>query len=150
MATRIETLIDAVITNIKAEAGVDPAKVFRNRVQPLDDSELPAYVVILGPDEPLSELGPDNLSFMDSQLILFVDVAIRSILVSLDQELLDMRARVHRALMADVTQGQTFVLTTIPAGAEDPIIDDSGERKNATYRTNWAFRIRTSLADIEL
>lgn len=150
MTTRIETLIDAVITNIQAEGGVDPAKVFRNRVQPLDDAELPAYVVILGPDEPLNELGPDNLAFIDWQLVLFVDVAIRSVSVSLDQELLDMRARVHRALMANQTQGQTFVITTIPAGSEDPIIDDSGERKNATYRTNWAFHIRTSVTDIEL
>ena len=150
MATRYETLIDALVTNISAEAGVDPAKVFRNRVQMFDDSELPAYVVVLGADAPLNELGPDNLAFIDWELIVFVDCYLRTVATSPDQEFLDMRARVHRALMADVFQGLSYILTTIPAGADEPVIDNEGERKNSVYRTNWVFRVRTSLADIEL
>ncbi len=150
MATRYETLIDAVIVNIQAEAGVDSTKVYRNRVQAINDTELPAYVIALGPDQPLNELGPDNLAFIDWEVFLFVDLFIRTVAASPDQEFLDMRARVHRALMADHTQGLSFVMTTIPAGADEPIIDDEGERKSAVYRTNWVFRVRTSLADIEL
>ena len=79
-----------------------------------------------------------------------MDLFLRTVAASTDQEFLDMRARVHRALMADVTQGLTYVLTTIPSGADEPIIDDEGERKSAVYRTNWVFRVRTSIADIEL
>ncbi len=150
MATRYETLIDALIVSIQAEPGVDSTKVFRNRIQALNDTELPAYVVALGQDQPLNELGPDNLSFIDWELLIFVDLFLRTVAASPDQEFLDMRARVHRALMADVTQGLTYVLTTIPSGADEPIIDDEGERKSAVYRTNWVFRVRTSIADIEL
>lgn len=150
MATRYETLIDALVTNIQAEPGVDSSKVFRNRVAMLNDTELPAYVVVLGPDQSLGELGSDNLAFIDWELLIFVDCYLRSVAVSIDQEFLDMRARVHRALQADHTQGLSFIITTVAGGADDPIIDDEGERKNAVYRTNWNFRVRTSVADIEL
>ena len=150
MAARYETLIDAVVASIAAEPGVDPTKVYRNRVQIFDDSEIPGYVVALGPDTPLSELGADNVAFIDWEVMLFVDLYLRTVATSPDQEFLDMRARVHRALMADVTQGLSYVWLTIPAGADDPIMDDEGERKNAVYRTNWLFRVRTSINDIEL
>jgi hypothetical protein len=149
MATRIETLIDQVKTNLGADAGIDATKVFSNRVADLNDTELPAYNVVLGPDNPINELGPANVAFIDWEQALFIDLYERSILDDIDAVFLTMRRNVHRALMADVTQGLNFVLTTVPAGADEPIISDEGERKNMVYRTNWLFWIRTSINDLE-
>lgn len=149
MATRIQTLIDQVVTNLGADVSIDATKVYRNRVANLNDTELPGYNVVLGPDAPLSELGASNLSFIDWEQLLFIDCYERSILVDADATFLDMRRNVHRALMADHTQGLSFVTTTIAGGADEPTIDDEGERKNLVYRTNWIFQLRTSIGDLE-
>jgi len=149
MATRIKTLIDQVITNLGADVAVDATKVFSNRVADLNDTELPAYNVILGPDSPLGEFGASNVAFIDWEQVLFIDCYVRSILADVDAAFLDMRRNVHRALMADYTQGLNFITTTIAGGADEPIIDDAGERKNMVYRTNWIFQLRTSIDDLE-
>ena len=149
MATRIETLIDQVVINLEADAVIAAGSVHRNRAADFNDTELPAYNVVLGPDAPINELGPANVAFIDWQQTLFIDCYERSILANADTVFLAMRRNVHRSLMVDVTQTLTFVLTTIPSGAEEPIIDDAGERKNLIYRTNWIFWLRTSIGDLE-
>lgn len=112
---------------------------------------MPAYNVVLGPDAPLNELGPSNVAYIDWQQAIFVDCYARTIAVDADAEFLDMRRNVHRALMADITQGlgPNFVMTTIPAGADEPNLDDAGDRKNLVYRLNWVFQLRTSIDDLE-
>lgn len=149
MATRIKTLIDQVVTSLGADVAVDATKVFSNRVADLNDTEMPAYNIVLGSDSPLGEFGPSNVAFIDWEQVLFIDCYERSILADIDAAFLDMRRNVHRALMADHTQGLNFVITTIPAGADEPLIDDAGERKNMVYRTNWIFQLRTSIDDLE-
>lgn len=149
MATRIETLIEQVKTNLGNDVDIDAAKVSSNRVMSLNDGDLPAYNVVLGADNPTNELGPANVAFIDWEQVLYVDLYERSILENVDAVFLDMRANVHRSLMADVSQTLDFVLTTIPGGADEPIIDDEGERKNMVYRTVWGFMLRTSIDDLE-
>lgn len=149
MATRQETLITQIKTNLGADVAIDATKVSSNRVADFNDTDLPGYNVVLGPDSPLSELGPTNVAFIDWEQVLFIDCYERSILADADAVFLNMRRNVHRALMADHTQGLSFVTTTIPAGADEPIIDDAGERKNMVYRTNWIFQLRTSIGDLE-
>lgn len=149
MATRIKTLIDQLVTNLGADAGVDATKVYTNRVADFNDTELPGYNVVLGTDQPQNELGPSNLSYIDWNQVIFVDCYVRSILADADTVFLDMRRNIHRALMADHTQGLSFVTTTIPAGAEEPIIDDAGDRKNFVYRTTWVFQLRTAIDNLE-
>lgn len=149
MATRIETLIEQVKTNLGNDANIDAAKVSSNRVAAINDADTPAYNVVLGADSPINELGPSNVAFIDWEQILYIDLYERSILTNIDAVFLDMRANVHRSLMADVTQTLDFVLTTIPGGADEPIIDDEGEKKNMVYRTVWGFMLRTSIDDLE-
>ena len=150
MATRIEQLIDQVITNLEADAGITAGSVHRNRAADFNDTELPGYNVVLGPDTPINELGPANVAFIDWQNAIFIDCYIRSIAANADSTFLDMRRNIHRALMADVTQTLSFVMTTIPSGAEEPLIDDAGDRKSLIYRTNWIFWLRTSIDDLEV
>ena len=149
MATRVETLIDALVTILEADAAISTGSVYRSRTAAFADSELPAYSIEIGQDVPLNPLGPDNVRFIDWEQTIFVDCYAKSIATAVDSVFLNMRRNVHRALMADVTQGLSFVMTTIPVGAEEPILDDAGEQKTMVYRTSWVFRLRTAIDDLE-
>lgn len=149
MATRIEQLIDALVTNLEADPGITPGTVHRSRVETLADTELPAYNIEIGADTPLNPLGPDNVAFIDWAQSIFIDLYAKSTAVAIDNIFLDMRSFVHRALMADVTQGLSFILTTIPGGADEPVLDASGEQKTITYRTVWEFRLRTNIDSLD-
>lgn len=151
MTTLFEQAVTAMEANIAADATIiaDGATVVRARVGPWQGADLPAYVLTYGPDSPLGELGPDNVRFIDWEFVVFVDYYNKLTTPTLDSVLQDARANIHRALMADVTQGLAFVLTTIPQGADEPLLDDSVEQKTIAYRTNWVIRLRTSIDDLE-
>lgn len=149
MATRIETLIDTLVTTLEADPAITVGSVYRSRVEPFSDTELPAYTISIGQDTPLGDLGPDNVRFIDWAQIIFIDLYAKSIDQNIDPVFLDMRAAVHRALMADVTQGLNFVMQTIPTGADEPALDHAGEQKTIVYRTGWEFRLRTAIDDLE-
>ena len=149
MTTRIETLLDTLVTTLEADANIVSGSVHRARVEPLADNELPAYNIEIGADTPLNPLGPDNTQFIDWAQQIFIDCYAKSTAVNIDSIFLDMRRNIHRALMVDHTQGLNFVMTTIPAGADEPVLDASGEQKSMTYRTAWEFRLRTSIGSLE-
>jgi len=149
LATRIEQLIDALVTNLEADPGIVAGTVYRSRVETLADTELPAYNIEIGADTPLNPLGPDNVAFIDWAQSIFIDLYAKSTAVAIDNIFLDMRNFVHRSLMTDVTQGLSFILTTIPQGADEPVLDASGEQKTITYRTVWEFRLRTNIDSLD-
>ena len=151
MTTLFEQTVAAMEANIAADATViaDGATVTRARTGPWQGADLPAYVLTYGPDAPLGELGPSNTRFIDWEFVVFVDYYDKLTTAAIDTVLQDARANVHRALMADVTQGLAFVLTTIPQGADEPLLDDQVEQKTIAYRMNWVVRLRTSIDDLE-
>lgn len=152
MTTLFEQVVTAMQTNVAANAQViaDGATVVRARVGPWQESDLPAYVLTYGPDAPLGDLGPDNVRFIDWEFVVFVDYYDKLTTAQLDTVLQQARANIHAALMADVTQGLAFVMTTIPQGADEPLLDDAAQQKTIAYRTNWVVRLRTSLTDLEI
>jgi hypothetical protein len=151
MTTLFEQAVKVMQANIAGDATViaDGATVARARIGPWQESDLPAYILTYGPDVPLGELGPDNVRFIDWEFVVFVDYYNKLTTANIDNVLQQARANIHRALMADVTQGANFILTTIPSGADEPLIDDAVEKKTIAYRTNWVIRLRTSIDDIE-
>lgn len=149
MATRLETLIDTLVTTLEADVNITVGSVFRARTKPFEDAELPAYAIEIGADVPLNPLGPDNVAFIDWAQIINIDCYEKSTADNIDNLFLDMRNNVHRSLMADHTQGLNFVMTTIPQGADEPVLDHSGEQKSMVYRTNWEFRLRTDIDSLE-
>jgi len=151
MTTLFEQSVTAMQANIAANAQViaDGATVVRSRIGPWQGADLPAYVLTYGPDAPLGELGPDNVRFIDWEFVVFVDYYDKLTVAQIDTTLQQARANIHAALMADVTQGLPFILTTIPQGADEPLLDDAVEQKTIAYRTNWVIRLRTSIDDIE-
>ncbi len=151
MTTLFEQAVVAMEANIAADATViaDGATVVRARVGPWQGADLPAYVLTYGPDSSLGDLGPDNVRFIDWEFVVFVDYYDKLTTTAIDSVLQDARANIHRALMADVTQGLAFILTTIPQGADEPLLDDATEQKTIAYRTKWVIRLRTSIDDLE-
>ena len=151
MTTLFQDAVDAFAANLAADAQIiaDGATVQKSRILRFEETDLPAYIVTYGADVPLNELGPDNVRFIDWEFIVYVDLYDKVTVTNIDETFQAMRANVHRALMADVTQGTTFILTTIPSGADEPLLDDAIEQKTLAYRTNWIVRLRTSISDIE-
>lgn len=151
MTTLFEQTVTAMQANIAANANViaDGATVVRARTGPWQGSDLPAYVLTYGPDAPLGDLGPDNVRFIDWEFVVYVDYYDKLTTTAIDTVLQQARANIHASLMADHTQGLAFVTTTIPQGADEPLLDDQAEKKTIAYRTNWVMRLRTSITDLE-
>lgn len=155
MDNLIYTLLVAITATIGANAGVIAAGATAGlgRIRPVDESELPFIGVFYVGDEPIGELGPQNLNFIDWNVNVAVEIAFDADATvspgGFQQLLLNLRADVHEALMTIApTQGLTFVSITAPLGADEPVTDDVGKRKTVSYRSNWLFRIRTTLEDM--
>lgn len=148
--TLYDQLIDDLVAKLQANANIisEGGKVERGRVNPLEKTDYPFYGVFLGDDQPLSDLGPDNVAFIDWEVEIFVECYSRVKLTDVDRAVLAQRANVHETFMADVTQGLSFVLTTIPAGAIQPTLDGEGAVRNAVYRLSWVFRVRSNIGQI--
>lgn len=155
MDNLIYTLLAALVVTINANAGViaKGATAALGRIRPLQDNELPFIAVFYVGDESIGEFGPQNTNFIDWN----VNVAIELYLAEdaatdagdFQQDFLNLRADVHEALTTVApTQGLSFVSITAPLGADEPVIDDAGNKKTVSYRTTWQFRIRTSLTDM--
>lgn len=142
-------VLRAVETRLQGASGIDAARVDRGRSNALRLDGSPHYGVYLGVDTPLGEFGPQNLSVIDWSLSIVVEIAIQvSTAADLDATLLECRALVHEALMADESQGTDFILMTVPQGADEPVIDGEGEQRIAVYRTQWGFRVRTAVGQM--
>lgn len=149
------TLLNALVATIAANAGIiaKGAGVELGRIRPYDESELPAVAVFYIGDEAVGEFGPQNTNFIDWNVSvaieLYVDADANTSPDGFQQELLNLRADVHEALMSVApTQGLSFVSFTAPMGGDEPALDDVGRVKTAGYRTQWLFRVRTSIADM--
>lgn len=143
------TLLSTLVTRIGAHANIDASKVALGRQNPLSESELPFINVFLEEDTSIGDFGPTNTNFMDWSVQVGIEIYVSGTAgtSSLDQTFLNIRADIHNALMADITQGLNFVKQTIPLGASSPVID-TNELKTAAYRTAWGFHIRTSIDDM--
>lgn len=143
------TLLAQIVTNIGAHANIDATKVGLGRVNPLSESEHPFIGVFLEDDTTIGEFGAQNTNFMDWLVQVAVEVYVSgtAATASLDQDFLNLRADIHNALMADVTQGLSFVKQTIPVGASAPV-RDTNELKTVSYRLAWGFHVRTKVDDM--
>jgi hypothetical protein len=149
------TLLEALVATIKLNANIvtKGALVELGRIRPYDESELPAVGVFYVGDTTLGEFGPQNPNFMDWDLLVAIEIAVdadaNTTPAGFQQDLLNLRADVHAALMEVApTQGLSFVSITAPRGGDEPTIDDAGRVKTASYRTNWLFRVRTEIDDM--
>lgn len=139
-------LLQAVESQLIAHGSITADQVERSRTRVMKPEDMPRYLVYLGSDASIGDFGPANISVMDwdAQVIVEIVVAVNGS-DDIDQELLLLRGYVHEALMIDPSQGTNYIVMTVPVGAEEPILSEEGETRIITYRTAWTFRVRTAI-----
>ena len=131
MTDRAESIMSAIATSL-AGAGLT---VERGRVNAWPEGSLPAYDLDMGSED---AAGEPNISYQDE----FLDVEITAHVQNnsgVDTSLNASRAAVYAAVMADRTQGLSYVHDTIWVGRSAP--DRTGESSKKTARQTLLFRI---------
>lgn len=149
MPHRVEGIMTTVVANLTGLATTG-ANVVRGRVYPIEAGDLPALSVYMGPDEPIGDDGPTNVQFQDSNLEIRVTAHVKTPSTQVDTLLTQIRREVHVAMMADYTQGLSYVMNTIPLGADEPDLSGEGEQPSATMDMNWLIRYRAPILDPEV
>lgn len=149
MSHRAQQIVDAIATALEANASLGAAVYkYRNASLSEDEQEVPAVSIGIGQDAPLDESGAANFKYIDSLLELEIAATVRE-----DDEpsavaaLLDIRRQVHITLMADRTQGLSFVIDTRYGGSEAPAVDFSADRATARMSGRWAVHYRMNISD---
>lgn len=149
MTHRAQQIVDAMVANISASTSLN-APVFTNRSFSLQEAsdEMPCVTVNYGADQPFDPLGASNLSFLDS----LIEVSTVAFVSANDEPaamaaLMAMRAAVHVALMADVTQGLAFVINTRYGGAVEPALDSTTQQVLASLKSSWFVHYRMNVLD---
>lgn len=146
MAHRADQIIDAIVSAIESQVGPTGVHVYSHRRLTLaeDQDELPAISVDFGEDTPATE----NVSYIDSLLSCQITGIVSAHEEQdLRSELLDLRRQVHIALMADPTLGLSFVVTAHYGGADEPVVDASGETIIGAYTSTWTVYYRMNYTD---
>ncbi len=148
-------LLVRIVALIEANANViaKGATTQVGRIAPVDTAELPFIGVYLTGDASIGEFGPQNTSFIDWDVAVAIEIAFDAdaATASLEQDYLNLRADVHEAIMSDApTLSLAFVSMAYPLGADEPNLSQEGKRKTVSYRTQWGFRVRTSITDMTI
>lgn len=148
MAHRAETILQTLVS-ILTGLTTTGTNVARGRIYAIEDDEHPALSVYMGPDDPIGEYGPTNVTYIDSDLSVRITAHVKTNSQQVDTLLNQIRSEVHQALMADVTLGLSYVYMTIPLGADEPDLGGDGEQPTATMDMNWIIRYRSSITNPE-
>ena len=147
MANRAEEIMAAVTTNLTGLTTTG-SNVYRGRIYALSDDELPALSIYQGPDDVLSELGTNTFNYVDRDLTVRVEAHVKTNLQLVDTLLNLISREVYVAMMADYTQGKSYVFTTIASGNAEPTISSEGEQPTAMMTMSFIVRYRHSYSDM--
>ncbi len=148
MTTLLAETIITTIVNV-LDTGM-AATIYRGRVDPVADPDLPAISVFQGAEEPAGEGGRLNVGFLDQLLSVRTEVADRGTAVNIETGLNELRRQVHLLLMATNPLGLAYVIDIIPAGVDEPVIDGSSDKCTGTMTLNWIVYYRHNQADAGL
>lgn len=147
MSHRAQTVLDAVAALVRARVEASGVKVFTHRRYTLDpeQDELPAISVDYGEDR---KADTRTLNSIDSVLEVQCTTVVQSPHEDdLRSKLLDLRAEIHRAVMANHRLGLAFVSTTYYGGASAPLLDEEGEYLQGELTSTWLVLYEMSLSD---
>lgn len=137
-----EAIMARVTERLAASVAAD---VFRGRVDPLEDVQLPAVGVFQGADQPLDR---QNIQVMDQILEVRTEVAAKATGDETAETLLnDLRRQIHLVLMADNALSLAYVIDILPDGADEPDIQGTAERVTGTMVVRWLVHYRHRVAD---
>lgn len=141
MATSRTELIMAAVTSELTGLFTTGNLVFRGRVYPFQDNQMPGLAVYMGDDRLREEL---QTSLLDWNLSLFIEIYVKSAAAQIDTVLNTIRKEIHEALMTDETHGLGFVISTTPADADQPELRDEGNQPIAVQKLEYVIMYRTS------
>lgn len=130
---RAEEIIQTIVTKV-TNLATTGANVFRGRAYPTADTQLPGLLIYLGPDRILKNL---SQSFVDSELSLSIEARVKSASSQVDTLLNAIRSEITVALMADITQGLSYIIETREGDAAAPEISGDGDQPIASMRLEY-------------
>lgn len=136
-----ERILEAFVATLTG-ATTAGDNVHRIRVYP--HTSVPALEVGQGSDEVIDD-GPAPA--WDRLLLVHVDIIAQALADPIESALNALAREVHVALLADVTQGESAIIDTVPVGDDEPEITADAERKTARLRMTFRAHYRTSVAD---
>lgn len=143
MTHRAESIVVAVLDKVDSLT-TTTTHAFRGRVRPLQEAELPAVFVYMGPDEIIQHLLQGKL---DSVLTVYIDAVVKTASAQVDTTLNLIRSEITVALQADYTQGLAYIIDTKEIGAGEPDLSGDGDQRTGVLRTTWQIHYRRSRAD---
>jgi hypothetical protein len=152
MSHRADQIVDRVVEILQdfPDLDIPSQNIFAHRTLSLseEDGELPAATVNEGEDSPVSEIGTDNLAFIDSVLAIAVRTLARARTEAEIRRVLgDHRRFVHKALMVDQSLGLPFVIGIRYGGATAAEIDTESELASGARTSIWGVHYRMNITD---
>lgn len=148
MTHRADQILTAVRDAIAARVEASGVRVYTHRRLSLDpeQDELPAITVDYGEDR---RADSQTLGKIASDLFVEVTAIVaKPTEPEAREKLLELRAEIHRAVMASPKQGiPDVVVSTFYGGAAAPEVDTDGEQIVAALVSTWIVRYRMELAD---
>lgn len=142
---RAEQIVQAVIGKVTGLTTTG-ARVYRSRTADLQDVNVPSLVVSLGPDTPSNAGGSSSYRYIDGDLTVSIDAVVKETTDTLAEQKLNLiRKEVTIALMADYTQGLSFVMNTTEGQAVPDL--ERADKVRGTMRMDFTFHYRRSRTD---
>lgn len=141
MTHRAESIMVAVLDKIDGLTTTS-TRASRGRAYPVDGDALPALTLEQGVDE----VDLQNMAFIDRHLDFSIIAHVKTTGTT-ETTLNLIREEVHVALMADRTQGLSYVRDTLPLGDGEPDISGDSNQSIARLRMNWRIKYRHSITD---
>lgn len=142
---RAEQIMVAVLGKV-ANLTTTGARVSRSRTAEIEDQLVPALVVTLGPDAPSSDGGSSTFSYIDGDLTIYVEAIVKETTDAAAETKINLiRKEVTIALMADHTQGLSFVHDTVEGTATPDLV--AGDKVRGTMRMEFTIHYRRSRTD---
>lgn len=147
MALLAETILTTLVALLEANMS---ATIYRGRVDPIEDTALPAVGVFQGGEEPQGDAGRLNVAVMDELLEVRTEVAARDTSANIETVLNELRRQIHLLLMAENPLGLAYVIDIIPNGVDEPVIDGESDKFTGAMVLNWLVYYRHNQADAGL
>ena len=139
---KVQAIRDAVYTAVNGLVSDGHiAEASKNNIS--NPSNYPSVSVVIGSDLPESKVN----TFTDWQLTMFTDIKIQASDGDVDADMLNIRAELHKALMADYTQGLSYVKDFEPGEQSEPEINSEGDTFTCYTRVSWLVKYRSSETD---
>ncbi len=142
-----EQILDASIATLNSLATSIVDKVVRGSDTPFALAVDKAISISAGTDEPVESSGWDAIY---SNLILNIDIHVRSSSEQIDTLINEIRKQITIALFADLTQGLPFVSDLVEESASEPDLEGSGEMVSGSMRIRFKYLYNRSYSDPSL